>query len=67
MSNMIYKTLKGERICLQCRHLYKETENKSERICECENPVLAPAELVCTNPITEIRQMPEYKTNFMSQ
>ena len=43
------KLTTGDRICLLCGHLHIKTDDKSKKICECEQPFLIPA--------TEIHQM----------
>lgn len=44
------------KVCLKCRHLYRETNNPLEKICECEQPLLAPAKLIHKMSMGEIRK-----------
>ena len=55
------KELMGRKMCLRCGHLCIKTEDVSKKICECENPVLAPATLIHQMPMGEIKLLPKYK------
>lgn len=41
-------------VCVKCRHLHIETDNPLLKICECNQPLLAPAKLVHKMSIKDI-------------
>jgi len=54
MNNFTGRELRGRKVCLRCKHLYVETDDDDKKICKCDNPVLAPAELVHTTSLHQL-------------